>query len=202
MNDYSIGEKMSILLDVISSSPLFFACTLIGLLAIIFFIITIINNKKTNKYVLLLFLSFMISILLILYNSTVVKIFDSLFEEIFMALYFPSITVYVTTLLISNVFLIYSIFNSELRKSLRIGCMVNAFTLDTFLILIIGLVTSKNIDVYEVLTVYSDPGLLVLLELSMAIFTSWILISLLITASVKVKKYDLKQNLPDIVFDE
>ena len=73
-----------------------------------------------------------------------------------------------------------------------------------FLILIIDTVSKNNIDINDSLKIYSNTTLLVLLELSTAIFTSWILIKLFISAKLKLKKYDKKTypKMPDIIFDD
>ena len=81
--------------------------------------------------------------------------------------------------------------------------MICSILMDLLLLLVVGIVSSNNIDVYEPLVTYSNKSMLALLELNMAIFVGWILINLLISASIKLKKFDneKKKDLPDLIFD-
>lgn len=190
MNDFSFGEKIGILWKIISSSPLFLSCFLIGIIFLVFFTINIVNNKRVNKYAVVFFIVFILMIIGIIYGNTIMKIFDNLFEEIFMALYFPNLAIYAAVIIISNICLTYGLFNYQSPKLSRICSIVCGFIMDIFLVFIIGVVSTNNINVYEKLTVYSNSSLLVLLELSMGVFTSWILLMLLISAKRKLKKVD------------
>ena len=51
---------------------------------------------------------------------------------------------------------------------------------------------------------FSNSNLLVLLELTSAVFVSWILILLLISAHKKLKKYDDIEypKMPEIIFED
>ena len=128
---------------------------------------------------------------------------DAIIDSVFMALYFPSLPVYMAILITSNTFLIVSLFSKKLLKSKKIINIINGLILDLLLILIIEIVSRNNINIYEQVTLYSDRYLLVLLELSTGIFTSWVLISLIISAKEKLKKYDIKElpEMQEIIFD-
>lgn len=203
MNDYSVIEKIGILLDVVSSSPLFFAFSLASIVFMIFFGVSVITNKRINKYVFVLFVILTSTIIFINYNQTILKILDKLFDSIFMALFFPNIAVYVVTLVIINIALIYSAISNKVNKKFKIINISSAIIMDFFLLLIVGVVSSNNIDVYETITVFTNSSLLVLLELNMAVFMGWILLMLLVSASIKLKRFDEseKEELPELIFD-
>ena len=65
------------------------------------------------------------------------------------------------------------------------------------------IVNTNNINIYDKVTIFSNSNLLVLLELSTAIFTSWLLLNILISAKHKLKKLDKKETpeMPEIIFD-
>lgn len=194
MNDISLIEKLSILMELISSSTLFFIAFIVCAIVLAFFIICIALNKKINKWVFSSVAILMGIMLLINYGDIIIKIFDIIIDSAFMALYFPSLPIYMTILIISNIFLIISLFNKKMIKSQKIINLVNGLVLDFLLIIIIEIVRKYNIDIYEQVTLYSDRNLLVLLELSTGMFTSWILINLIISAKQKLKKYDEKEK--------
>lgn len=204
MNDFSLVEKIKILMDLIVSSPLFLFFSMLIISIIIFFIICIKNNKKINKWIFISIWCVVGLMLIINYNSVILNLIDNLFNNVFMALYFPNLTVYIIVLSVSNFFFIYSVFSKKMIKSHKVINIINALIINIFLVLIIDIVNREGINVYDTLTIYSDSNLLVLLELNSAVFTSWILLNLLITAYHKLKKYDKKSypKMPEIIFDD
>ena len=203
MNDFSFIDKIKMLLQLISSSYLFLICMILGILVLTILIICTILNKKINKWVFIV-VSIVVGILLLInYGDILIKSLDVILDSIFMALYFPNLPVYMSVILISNVVFITSIFNKKQTKSRKITNTVNAIFLDFLLILIIEVVRKNNINIYEEISLYTNSNLLVLLELSMGIFTSWILVSLFISAHKKLKKYYKTEypEMPEIIFE-
>ena len=203
MNDFSLIEKIKILMELISSSTLFLICSALCIGLLIFLIVCIVLNKKINKWVFISISVLIGLVLLINYGGIIIKILDSIIDSVFMALYFPSLPVYMVILITSNVFLIISLFSKKQIKSKRIINIINGLILDFLLILIIEIVSRNDINIYEQVTLYSDRYLLVLLELSTGIFTSWLLLGLIISAKEKLKKYDEKElpEMEEIIFD-
>lgn len=204
MNDFSLLEKLKILVSLIDSSPLFLFCCMLGIAVLIFFIICIKQDIKVNKWIFISIWIIILVMLVINYNSVVLNLIDNLFDSIFMALYFPNLAVYIIVLSVSNLFFIYSMFSKKIKKTHKILNIINALIINIFLILVVDIVNKNNIDIYETLTVYSNSNLLILLELSTAVFTSWILLNLFISAHSKLKKYDKIDypEMPEIVFDD
>lgn len=204
MNDFSLVEKINILMDIINSSPLFLFCFVIGVAILIFFIICVKKNIKINKWIFIGAWILLALILIINYSDIFLKIIDGLFDMFFMILYFPNITVYITILLIINFSFIYSIISRKIRKINKIVNFVTTLITDLLLILIIDLIKTNNININDEITMFANSNLLVLLELTSAIFVSWLLILLLISAHKKLKKYDKKEypKMPEIVFEE
>lgn len=203
MNDFSLIEKINILIKLISSSPLFFAFSIIGVLFLIVLIFCIIKNKKLNKWIIIVIFTVIGLLLLINYGKILINVLDIIIDWVFMALYFPSLPTYICVLLITNTFCILSIFNKKQTKITKIINLITSIILDFFLFIIIDVVSNNNINIYEEINLYTNSSLLVLLELSMGIFVSWILINLILSAHNKLKKYDEKEYpmIPEIIFD-
>lgn len=204
MNDFSLIEKIQLLMELISSSSLFLICSVIGIILLIVFIICILLNKKINKFVFISILILISFLLLINYGNIIIKIIDILIDSVFMALYFPSLSTYISVVIFSNILFVISIFNKKQIKVVKITNIINSILLDILLILIIDVVSKNNINIHEQVSLYTNSNLLVLLELSMGIFTSWILVSLFVSAYQKLKKYDINtyDKLPEIIFDD
>ena len=204
MNDFSLMEKLEILMNIIGSSPLFLYCSMMAIVILIFFIINLKRNKKINKF---FFIGVWISLLLILiikYNEIIFKMFDDLLDYIFKILYFPDLPIYIIVLIISNFFFIFSIFSKEMEKSYKLLNTTIAIILDVISVLVVDIVSKNNIDIYNNVNIYSNSSLLVLLDLSVGIFASWLLLNLLITANYKLKKYNKIEypKMQEIIFED
>lgn len=204
MNDFSLIEKLSMLMKLISSSSLFLICMIIGILLLTVLVICTILNKKVNKWLFIGVFAVVCILLLINYSSIIIKIFDIILDSIFVALYFPNLPIYISVLLIINTMFIISMFSKKQTKSTKLANIISAILFDFLLVLIIEVVRSNNINVYEEVNLFTNSNLLVLLELSMGIFVSWILASLFISAHTKLKKYDKKEipEMEEIIFED
>lgn len=204
MNDVSLIEKVKVLMNIIISSPLFLFCFMMSIAVLIFLIVSIKKGKKINKWLFISIWIVLAIIIIISYSTVVFKIIDNLFDTLFMAIYFPNVTVYFITIFISNFFLIYTLFRKKIYKKYKIINFINALIVDLFLILIMDTVKTNSIDIYNQVSMYTNFDIMVLMQLNSAIFISWILISLLASAHDKLKKYDKKElpKMPEIIFDD
>ena len=100
--------------------------------------------------------------------------------------------------------MLYSLFNKKQYKGNKIINFICALIIDLLLIFAIDIINTNNINVYNTLTMYTNSNLLVLLQLTSAIFVSWILLNLLVSAHRKLKKYDKKEYpaMPEIIFED
>ena len=203
MNDFSFVEKIKMLMELISSSYLFLIIMIIFILILTLLIILTILNKKVNKWIFVIVSTIVGILLLINYGDILMQVLDVILDKIFMSLYFPNLPVYMSIILISNITFFLSIFSKRQTKIRKITNTINAMFLDFLLILIVEVVRKNNINIYEEISLYTNSNLLILLELSTAIFVSWILINLFISAHSKLKIYDKVEypEMPEIIFD-
>lgn len=204
MNDFSLMEKLKILMNIIGSSPLFLFCSMLAIVILIFLIINIKKETKINRWIFIGLWGILFIVLVINYNDIVIKLMDDLFNYIFKILYFPDLPIYVIVLIISNFFFVFSIISKKTENSYKILNAITAIILDVILVLVIDIVSNSKIDIYNNINIYSNSNLLVLLELSIAIFISWLLINLLITANYKLKKYNKVEypKMQEIIFED
>ena len=203
MENVSFIDKLSILSDMILSSPLFISFITILEIGLVVFLLFKRKRFKINKWVVIGIWIAILLFLIIFYNKVFLNLLDNFINYIFNALYFPNLAVYSIILISSNIFFIIAIFNKKIDKNHKIINIVNAIVIDSLLIFIIDIISKNNIDVYEKLTVFSNNKLLVLLELSTGVFTSWVLLNLFYSLKLKLKKYDKKEypDMPDIIFN-
>jgi len=204
MNDFSLVEKLNILMNMILSSPLFLFCFLIAIVVLILFVLNLKNGNKKNNLIFIFIWLVLGIVLIIYYNSIVLKLIDSLLDGIFKVLYFPNMPIYIVLLFITNFFFIYSLINKKVSKKYKILNFIHALIADLFLIFIMNIINNNIINIYNEIDIYTNTNLLVLLQLNSAVFISWILITLLLSAQSKLKKYDKKElpPMPEVVFYE
>lgn len=202
MNDISLMEKVKTLMNIIATTPLFLFCFMIGIFVLIFYLISIKKEKNINKWIFISAWAILAIVFIINYNSFVLKLIDNFFDILFMSIYFPNITVYFIILFISNFFFVFSIFRKKLGKKYKIVNFVNALIINLFFILIMDVVKNNSIDIYAETSIYTNYNLMVLMQLNSAVFFSWILVCLFVSAHNKLKKYDKKElpKIPEIVF--
>ena len=208
MNEFSIIEKIKILAKVISSSPFFLLCVFFGIFLILFSLLCFFLKQKPNKLFLISGWVALIVLLVIVYKGFFINLFDNLVNNVFMALYFPNLSIYVIIIAISNFFFIYSLVSKKVKGFHKTLNITSSISIDLLLILIVDVINRNNINVYEALTVYSNSYLLVLLEFTTSIFASWILLNIFTNIYEKLKKYDDKEypkmqefNSSEIIFD-
>ena len=189
MANFSFIDKIKILFNTILSTPFFSLSALIGIILAILMIIDIIKHRKIRKRYYIAAWFFIFIFIITKYSKVIPTLLDNLINQIFMALYFPSIGVYMFLLIVINIGFIYSLIKN-IHKSYKILSGIISIIMDLLFILIINLLLENNIDITSEITLYTNSKLLVLLELSTALFVSWILLIIFISAYLKLKVLD------------
>jgi len=204
MRIFSLEDKLNILIDIIISSPLLLSCVLLGLFLLLIFSLCILFKKKINKPIYISLWILLIITLMIRYDFFTNSVIKDAFDTIFSILYFPNWIAYFIMLFISNFFLFYPIIDENTDVSYKVINFVNCAVIDIYLFLIISLVINNNINVYDEINIYTNSKLLSLLEFNSAIFTSWLLINIFLTAYNKKKKMKYIEEIdePEIVFED
>lgn len=189
MANYSFFDKIVILFKTIISKPFFFLSAVIGLILAILMIIDIVKRKKIRKRYYIAAWFFIFLFIVTKYMNVIPILVDNLINQVFLTLYFPSIGVYMLLLIIVNIGFIYTLIKN-INKSYKILTGIISIILDLLFILIINIIIDNKIDITSEITLYTNSNLLVLLELSTAIFVSWILLIIFISAYLKLQVLD------------
>ena len=205
MHDFSLIERVKILSNIVVSSKFFLMFSIFVILSLMLLLITYILDKKVNKIIYISIWMIFLIIVLIFYHGVLLSIVDNLFDNLFMIIYFPSISLYFIILVVSNFFLLYSVFNKKIKKVYKTLNILNALLINSILLFVVSIINKNNIDVYDKLSVYSNSNLLVLIEFSTALFIIWLIINFSFTTFFELKKKD-KKPLPQmeeiVIFDE
>lgn len=195
MKYIGLPEKLGILVNLILESRIL----VIALMVILVLTFLLVNkNIGKKKYSILTGITLVISLIvtIVTNNSMLFKTFDSVMNNVFMNIYFPSVEFYIFILIVMLIVAVNSIFNRKINKAYKINNILMFFI--TFFLFISFLITiaSKNIDIFNKTSIYTNQNSIALLQLSTSVFVIWMLISLIIyIVNTIVDKIEVKDDL-------
>lgn len=174
MNEYSFLDRVSTILDMITSSGFFVALFITICLTIIILVIDSKVRKKWIKYGLG-FVYFGIMIYVVYrYGNYALSLNDSFVERVFTAMYFPNLVTYISMMIITVFVMISAFINKKTTSFSKILYLVFFGIIWFLFVLVLDTVKSNNIDIYDKVSIYSDESLMILLQASMYVFFIWI----------------------------
>ena len=179
----TILEKILTLINIISTSYIYIGFGIISILLLLLLIFKKIS-KKTCFIIISIITKLILGYTVYLYYDTISKLINDIVDNIFLNIYFPSIYAYLFVILIINIFTITNILKPKGEKVYK---TINGVTLtltNFILILILEILAKNKIEVFNKASIFSNPTLITLLELSINIFIIW-LITLLSTYIIK-----------------
>lgn len=207
MGELSFIEKLKIFVDTSLSSGICIASIFIFLF-LAFMILT--TNKKNAKSTKLLFIGIYAVLILIMlsqYSDSLKDMFDYMMNNFFIVFYFPNVAIYLAAIIATNIILWVTIFNFKEDKLLKIINTIIYCIIHYLLILILNIVSDKNIDVFSQTSIYGNEKASALISLTSIIFIIWIIfitIYKIIRSTQKkkkivIKKKPLKKLNPNII---
>lgn len=113
------------------------------------------------------------------------EVFDNFMTIFFSNIYFPSVYVYVGTLLIVTIAFITSMFNKMLNKIYKIINGITFVMNNILLTIILNIIAKNKIDVFTPNELYTNINLVAVLEISIGLFGLWVL-SLIVVYTTSV----------------
>ena len=174
MTYLTILEKLKILLDILLDYKIILIFTILLIILTLLYLVKILNKKK---YILSTILSFIVvfSVSIISNYKILSTTFDNFTTIFFRGIYFPSIYLYITTLILLLVVFIMSILSIKLPKTYKV-INTTAFIINNiFLAIILNIIAKNKIDIFSVNSLYTNTNLVVILELNMSMIIIWLL---------------------------
>lgn len=195
MTYLTILEKLKILLDILLDYKIILIVTILLIILTLLYLVKILNKKK---YILSMILSFIVvfSISIISNYKILSTTFDNFTTIFFRGIYFPSIYLYITTLILLLVVFIMSILSIKLPKTYKV-INTTAFIINNiFLAIILNIIAKNKIDIFSVNSLYTNTNLVVVLELNMSMIIIWLL-SLIVVylTNIICDRITLKKNV-------
>lgn len=184
MSYLSIVEKFKILFDMILDVKFIFIFLGVLVIATFLYLIKKIDNRK---YIMIITLSLLLilGIDIVINYKELAEVFDNFMTIFFSNIYFPSVYVYVGTLLIVAIAFITSMFNKMLNKIYKIINGVTFVMNNILLVIILNIIAKNKIDVFTPNELYTNINLVAVLEISIGLFVLWVL-SLIVVYTTSV----------------
>lgn len=184
MSYLSIAEKFKILFDMILDFKFIFIFLGVLVIATFLYLIKKIDNRK---YIMIITLSLLLilGIDIVINYKELAEVFDNFMTIFFSNIYFPSVYVYVGTLLIVAIAFITSMFNKMLNKVYKIINGITFVMNNMLLVIILNIIAKNKIDVFTPNSLYTNINLVAVLEISIGLFVLWVL-SLIVVYTTSV----------------
>ena len=173
MRYLTLLEKLKILIDVLMTFKFVLVLIAIMLILTILFIFKKLSNKK---YTILMSLSILLTLIISIIGNykTLFKTFDNFTTIFFNGIYFPSIYIYLSVLLVVAVAFITSILSTKKKKVYKIINSIAFILNNIFFIIVLNIIAKNSINVFEISSLYTNSSLVAILELNMGLFILWI----------------------------
>lgn len=175
MTKTSFLDKLSILLEVSKTSKLFIVAIIFLLLLAYIFFTTNKKNIKKNRKIYFTIYAFIILFIILLYHDSLGKMFDYMMDNLFIAVYFPNIAIYLAAIIITNIILCISVFDLKISKIIKNINIIFYCIIHYLLALILSIITTEKLDVFTQTSLYSNENIGALIELSSTIFIGWMI---------------------------
>lgn len=175
MRYLTLLEKLKILIDVLMTFKFILVLIAIMLILTILFIFKKLSNKK---YTTLMSLSILLTLIISIIGNykTLFKTFDNFTTIFFNGIYFPSIYIYLSILLVVAVAFITSILSTKKKKVYKIINSIAFILNNIFFIIVLNIIAKNSINVFEISSLYTNSSLVAILELNMGLFILWIVL--------------------------
>ena len=175
MNKLSILEKLKIFLEVSKSSVWFIVAAIILVMIGIIYIKTNKTNRKRNKMIYIIFSLLVASVIIIIYHSSLNKMFDYMINNLFVVIYFPNLAFYFTAIITMNIILWISLFHFKSSNAIRKVNVIVYLIMNYLLLLILSEIEKNKLDIFSQESIYSNKQVTALIELSSLLFFIWII---------------------------
>lgn len=174
MTDFTVGERIKAIFNMVSSSTFFIAIFIVLILAAIVFMASNKIKNKIPKYLIMAAYALVVILVLVKYGTYIGKLNDDFMNKIFSIMYFPNIISYICMLLISILIMIRTFVKPNYDKTLKIGNIFCFSGMEFLFVLILEYVKKSDVDIYSISSVYANEQLLILLQASASVFFIWI----------------------------
>lgn len=171
----TIFEKLVCLIQLISTSWLDIAFLGISLFLVFLLCLKKISRKTSFLLITLACVS-LFGIIIYQYFEQLNKMTDTLIDNLFTSIYFPSTYAYLFILIMIDVVAITNLLNPKKEKTYKTIHGIFFLMTNFVLTIILEIIAKNKIDIFSKESLFSNTNLITLLEFSMNLFILWIVV--------------------------
>ena len=175
MRQLSILDKLKVVFNLTMNNKWFILIIVLLILVGIFFITTSRKNIKKNRKIIMGAYILVLLAIIIIFNKSIFDMYDSMMNNLFIIFYFPNISVYVAAIIATNIIVLTSIFSKKTSKINKVINSIVFLLLHYILVLILHVISTNNLNVFNQQALYKNTDIHSLVELSSNIFIVWII---------------------------
>ena len=202
MSKMSFLDKLGILFSVSTNSIIHIILLIILISLGVLFLSTNKKTKKRNKMIYISCSIFLLLFVIITYHGSLASIFDYMMNNLFIAIYFPNLAIYLAALIITNIILWISLFHYKTSEIIKKVNIVVYIIMNYLLFLVLGIINNNNLDVFTQKSVYGNEKASALIELSSIIFILWILFLVFYKIFLIYIKKDYKPKVKKVIIKQ
>ena len=199
MSKLSFLDKLGVLVDL-SIKNQGYLIILVGLL--IFGIILSFTNKKNETRHKVLYFILTIAIITVLvasYHSSLGNMIQYMMNNFFIAVYFPTIAIYIAAIIAMNIIVWISIFSYKSSRQIR-ALNISVYIIMNYLMaLLLKVINSNKLDIFDQASLYGNKEATSLIELSSIVFMVWIIFLILYKVILIYIKKEYKPRVKRII---
>lgn len=174
MKSLSLIDKFGVLFHLTKSNIFYPIIIFIFVVISFLFVTTNKNNKKESKRAYGTIYAILIVVTLVKYSSFLPKMFDYMMNNLFIIFYFPNIAVYLGAIVATNIIMWISMFSTKTKSLIKIINSIFFSIIHYIFILILNIISTAKIDVFNQSVLYSNNDIHALIELTSNFFLIWI----------------------------
>ena len=192
----NILDRLSVMVDVVSSSPILIGLVVLFILIAILLMTTNKSNAKKTKIIYLVIYLLCVGGLIFFYHSSLTDMLDYLINHLFIFFYFPNLAAYFLGIIITNVILWRTVFKDTKEKALKIINSIIYCLLHYLFILILNVIVVNDLDVFSDISIHQNTEANSLIGLSSTIFVVWVIFLFIYSM---IRKYQNRGNITNVV---
>ena len=169
----NIIEKLLCIVNLVKNNWIYLV--FLGIIA--FFLVIVIAKKISRKhFFMVVFVSYIgvLGYTIFSHLNELVVVFNSLVDQFFTNLYFPSVYVYLFVLVMIDIVSIVSFFRVSESNTYKWINGVFFFMIQFVFVLILDLLSKNEIDIFSKVSLFSNKDLVMMLEFSINLFLVWL----------------------------
>lgn len=169
----NIIEKLLCIVNLVKNNWIYLV--FLGIIA--FFLVIVIAKKISRKhFFMVVFVSYIgvLGYTIFSHLNELGVVFNSLVDQFFTNLYFPSVYVYLFVLVMIDIVSIVSFFRVSESNTYKWINGVFFFMIQFVFVLILDLLSKNEIDIFSKVSLFSNKDLVMMLEFSINLFLVWL----------------------------